>query len=923
MDPDRGREACLAGPDLLERGVARRDRAAGRQRLGQGLAAAFALILGASTPCAQAAAQVAGATSEARSRPLYREVLRQCELRSATTRSQVDARLAAWIDEWSASEYGLEDERDPDRVLASTTALSQLARDADRAEELHALLLEIEAKLAPVPRSDPDLSLALAQGWLALLTVPRAAEVPADELARSLDFAFQNAAAIDPADRRDAFGSRLAHELYRLLHASGRGREAVEVLERALAQFPGDPEARPYLLAALADERRTAGEWSRAWARLSEAEEARAALEADGLARDLRVLERTLAGVRCQLELAWVLPDQAVQSYERERRAFDAGARDPESHLDLLLNASGVALATGRPSILGSSLARFEKELGQEQLFADRPAARAQLLARQALMRALLEDVDPGAEPRATALLAAAFEDEALDEAHRASLVICLFERALADGDLDAAADWLERPARAQGAQELTAFLVAARAKVALARAADREELERHIAEVRAQYEAFLRSFRERPEREGGLAYLAWRSRRLLLGTVLELALALDGEEHAVDALLPQQALGSLARRLECKPGTLAEARKELLGPGTGLLLYLPGWRSTHLFCVDSGDVVHAEIPWDYDIEQPPRELADLLSSSPSTFSEGERARQLANIEELARGLAARLLPEVARERLRRWKGVYLAGVESLGALPFECFPLDGVRLGERIALAYLPSLPVGLELARRPPRKVEEGGLDLILVAAPELAGATSRRYLLASFALEGASASALTSPFARSLLLTGKEARWSRVCEELASGAPRVLHLLLHGVNDPTRELSGGLALASDDGDSDGLLWCEELLSAGFASPPLVILSACGSARGPRRVGDDGLWQLGGAFLSHGALCTVQAAGDIALEPTLALTASFTRELARDSSPAEAMRSARAELAPGLGHPFYACSLRVVGLGLEAIPR
>lgn len=838
---------------------------------------------------------------------------------------QVVARLAEWVDGWSEGNYGL-DGPETDQVLASVAVLSLLARDAERAEELHALLQDIESLLAPPRGSDPDLCLAFAQGWLELLKTPFAASIPADEQVRGLDCAIQHAESVDPADQRDTLGSRLAHELYRLLRAAGRERESADVLEGALSRFPAAPEKRPYLLAALADVRRAEGDWSQAWARLLEAEEGYASLASYGVERHL--LERTIAGSRCQLELAWGLPDQAVVSYEREREAFEAGASDPESHLDLLLNASGIALGTANPIILNRSLDRFDKALAEESLFAQWPRARAQILARRALMQALLEEAEPTPEPRAPALLRAAFGEEALDEAHRAAVGMQLFEIALRGHDLDAAGAWLARlegPSDgAQRAPELTTSLVAARGKLALARGAGRDELERHAAELQGRYETFLQSFRERPERAGGLGYLDWRNRRLLVGTLLELALALGTEEAAVDRLLPEQAIGSLALQMHCQPGSVAAVRKELLGPGTGLLLYLPGWKSVHLFCIDGKDIVHDEIRWGYVLEQDPRELGDLLSKSPSDSSEGERDAQLRRIEEITRKLSERLLPIRARERLRRWKGVYLAGDERLGTIPFECLPLDGVRLGERIALAHLPSVPVGLELANRA-RGPAGPGLELLLVAAPELAKSTAERNQLASFSLDKKQLSLLTSPFERELVLTGKEANWTRVEHELESGAPRALHFLVHGVSDPLRELCGGLALAPRADDPAGILWCEQLFRESFVSPPLVILSACGSARAPRRAGDDGLAQLGGAFFLHGALCTVQATSDIALGPTVELMGSFTSKLAEGMAPAEAMRSARVELArrPGLGHPFYACSMRVVGWGLEPLSR
>jgi CHAT domain-containing protein len=79
----------------------------------------------------------------------------------------------------------------------------------------------------------------------------------------------------------------------------------------------------------------------------------------------------------------------------------------------------------------------------------------------------------------------------------------------------------------------------------------------------------------------------------------------------------------------------------------------------------------------------------------------------------------------------------------------------------------------------------------------------------------------------------------------------------------------------------------------------------------------------QLGGAFLSLGALCTVQSASDIALAPMQRLMGAFHAALAEGASPAEALRRARVALGEdrAYAHPFYTMSMRVVGLGLEPI--
>ena len=94
---------------------------------------------------------------------------------------------------------------------------------------------------------------------------------------------------------------------------------------------------------------------------------------------------------------------------------------------------------------------------------------------------------------------------------------------------------------------------------------------------------------------------------------------------------------------------------------------------------------------------------------------------------------------------------------------------------------------------------------------------------------------------------------------------------------------------------------------------------LSSCGSGRGPRRVGDDSLTHLGGAFLTAGARAVVLSPNAVALDTTLALMTHVHEHLAGGMSPASALRAARVELAEQQGplEAFYLAQFTVVGLG------
>jgi CHAT domain-containing protein len=153
-------------------------------------------------------------------------------------------------------------------------------------------------------------------------------------------------------------------------------------------------------------------------------------------------------------------------------------------------------------------------------------------------------------------------------------------------------------------------------------------------------------------------------------------------------------------------------------------------------------------------------------------------------------------------------------------------------------------------------------------------------------------------------------------------AEGAA-ILHVVCHGVYDDSRERGALLALAPAPGD-DGLVDCEEVeVMPGTAR--LVILSACGAARGPRRVGDDALTHLGGAFLEAGARAVVVSARPVELRATTRLMVAFHRALARGAPTAAALRDARRELASDADplDAFHLAQFEVLGLGSAPVLR
>ena len=97
------------------------------------------------------------------------------------------------------------------------------------------------------------------------------------------------------------------------------------------------------------------------------------------------------------------------------------------------------------------------------------------------------------------------------------------------------------------------------------------------------------------------------------------------------------------------------------------------------------------------------------------------------------------------------------------------------------------------------------------------------------------------------------------------------------------------------------------------------------CGAARGPLRIGDDGMNHLGGTFLRAGADVVLLSGADIdQLSTERLLDAFYARMAIEGLSPARALLAARRELAadPLSADPFDHALLQLNGLGFRPLP-
>jgi CHAT domain-containing protein len=130
----------------------------------------------------------------------------------------------------------------------------------------------------------------------------------------------------------------------------------------------------------------------------------------------------------------------------------------------------------------------------------------------------------------------------------------------------------------------------------------------------------------------------------------------------------------------------------------------------------------------------------------------------------------------------------------------------------------------------------------------------------------------------------------------KRLPLGRYQVIHLALHGYADPEYPDRSALVFAPETPPiDDGLLQVREIrhlhLSAG-----LVTLSACDTGVGP--VGEEGVADIGNAFIEAGAQSVVSALWEVNDQTTADLMIDFYRQLGRGKGKAAALRQAQLDM-------------------------
>jgi tetratricopeptide (TPR) repeat protein len=796
-----------------------------------------------------------------------------------------------------------------ERVLVGAAQPDDVAR-----EQIFELMAEVEG------REDDDGRLAR---YLAELTIALRLE-PSDD-ARGLVLETLAGFPATEAEMLAVVTAELAQQHVlggHLDEAEGIAAFGLEHLDLATAW-----SQEPRLWYVRAKVARALGRWTEAEQHLAEMEGAikpdgAPELTSDALKRQNHMYRARLGGARAQNLLDLGLLDRCAEAVGlAEAEAKKSQDKNALAELRLLAIDRAMWADDHKRAV---ELARDEALVDpgspwKPYLLLDEGIAHAEL-ARQ-------ERVDgkpsPGQAEAALRCLRAALEDPGLPPGERLKAELTLADLLVTLGELVQAEEHLQL-ARAlvtpmgAGAATQEVLLDVHAWRLALARDVERTELDRADLErageaLRAAFRRLLDQWGRTPQREGGIGFLQLGERQLVVSEVLGMELELHGAEAAFARLLEAQTLGTAARAREASVPTLAELRAELLAPERGILVLLPARDRSHLFVLDlqAAEEGQAPRPRLTHHELPSRDkLVKLAGDVSSALLDDKVSTGPAALASLSK----ELLPPDVRARIAPWREAVVVGFDLVQNLPFGVL-LDeqGQTYGQRLALATAPSLPRALEDARTRPAPTS-ATLDLVLVAVPE---PPAERKQLQAFPFGTKEQALLIKPFARSLSLIGPDATRTLVLAARArlAGA-RVVHFFVHGIDEREREQRAALVLAAEEG-GEHLLRFEDV--RGLKLQGLVILSSCGSGRGPPRVGDDQLVHLGGAFLDAGARCVVLSRFPVTSAATLELMARLHAHLAAGESTAEALRKARAEGSPS--EAFRAAAFEVLGSAFEPV--
>ena len=682
-----------------------------------------------------------------------------------------------------------------------------------------------------------------------------------------------------------------------LEHDAAEGRrlfgQALEAARRS-----EDPRLEAIVLSNLARLDRDAGKFHRARATMEQVVEALQRAGAEDLLRsalyNLGEIERQLGLYRA-----------AERRFEEvSRLALAAGDRQTVVYCTI---GSGLVLLEQEE--IEQALALFDRAAAEgEELGEHKLAAHAALLAGLARIR--LGRLDEAAEDLQRRVLG---RDPSWDELRLRRLVY-LAEAQRRRGHLDEAQEAFDEASAIAAGRDVPAELF----DIYLGRAMlyrARGEHDAAVGEARAAVELVdgLRELLPDPSERARFVH-AWADAYLVLAACLVVRDGRLSEEvfstvEAAHARSLREAMNAagIGRRMPRQVGLAGLQRR--LRQGEMLVEFLLGEEESLLLAIGRD---RREVHFLPSRRELSRRVASLravllqpLTSAGARLEPGAAFRRYVRV---GYGLFETLLGTQV-ERLSSIERLLIVPDRDLYLLPFDALPLEAVDgdnraafLGGRHVTEYLPSATF---LARVPAR--ERPQRVLLLMASSDGSAAAPR-----GLAFGEQEAKGVTGAYAAGAVTVVRGSRAvAAALRESRFEAYGVLHLIAHARYEPGR--GPQLVLGRMDNGESRLVSAAEIASLG-PFPPLVVLSACDTARG-EIVAGEGILGFFRALTLAGARQLVAGLWPTGDADTARLMARFHHHGARGESPSRAMFSARREVMTDRPHPFNWAGFVVYG--------
>lgn len=413
---------------------------------------------------------------------------------------------------------------------------------------------------------------------------------------------------------------------------------------------------------------------------------------------------------------------------------------------------------------------------------------------------------------------------------------------------------------------------------------ADRERIRAELELLESLVGAFLDEWAALAALSPSSAVLQFAQRERVLESLVRGCIAIDGQapgaRRALEWIYRAQFIGGVARGLglERASASLERDLAELATERRALCVLLSGREQSHLFVVDATSIRVCELADGWSL----RQLASKLANE---ATRAVHAGGSADAFDAAAAALETLLAPADLALLTRYDECTVVGDESVGHLPLAFLrSAKGGRLGEHVALAHAPSIPVAAELARRARgrgKSAAEQFNALLLGAPPPPADVVVDTTRLERWRER-------LGPTSR--LAVGPQALPREL--DARAGGFELVQVIAHGDYDVQRETRAGFVLWGEGGEPSRVT--SETVERAAAAR-LTALAVCRASQRPVMRGDDGRTGLAASFVLAGSDCVLQTGIDLEVGAAVDLFERVSLYVARGESPARALMLAR----------------------------